>query len=381
MSKLVNYVLTDKSVVLVFEDKPIPVASENPMYSQIRKALKLGQTEKLEEMLDISKKLVKHSSGRFYMKDGEVFADGAVMPSTLSKRVLSFADAGLPVEPLIKFWENLNQNPTKDSRNELFAFLEVNHVPLTEDGCFIAYKKIRGDFKDIFSGTIDNSVGAKPNVSRDSVDPNRNNTCSRGLHVAAFNYAKYSYGSQNEPLVLVKVNPKYVVTVPPDYHEQKMRVCEYEVLEVFDGNNPLTQELYGHNLEEAKATGDDWEDFDQSVEEDLEQEYVSSEELDSEETDGSADVEAELVVDDEGRVRVPSSVIKNMAMEPGDTLFVTVEDGFLLLNPDFPNVDGHEYTVDSRYNVRISGKVLKEAGLNKRKKLTVLSWEDESEIN
>ncbi len=380
MSKLMNYVLTDKSVVLCYKDKLVPVPAENPMYAQIRKALKLGKTDGLEDMLDVAKRLKKHSSGRFYMKDGEVFADGMVMPSTLSKRVLSFADADLPVEPLLKFWENLVQNPSESSRNELYAFLEVNHVPLTEDGCFIAYKKIRADFKDIYTGTIDNSVGAKPKVDRSRVDPNRQNTCSTGLHVAAFNYAKYSYGSQNEPLVLVKVNPKDVVTVPPDYHEQKMRVCEYEVLEVFDGNNPLTQELYGHDLNNASTSSDDdWEDF-SGDNVDVEESFVSADELPSQDNEENlADHEMTLSVDDSGRVRIPSAVIKNMGLSAGDTVSVETESGRVLLYPD--DSSDVTYTVDSHCNVRVSQSVLKSAGLGKRKSLNLLGWQDTAELN
>jgi len=33
--------------------------------------------------------------------------------------------------------------------------------------------------------------------------------------------------------VLVKVNPKDVVSVPVDYNNTKMRVCRYEVISVF----------------------------------------------------------------------------------------------------------------------------------------------------
>jgi len=46
--------------------------------------------------------------------------------------------------------------------------------------------------------------------------------------VAAFSYAHDQYSNGN--LIEVKVNPMNVVAVPEDHNNEKMRVCEYEVL-------------------------------------------------------------------------------------------------------------------------------------------------------
>src|SRR5690606_24725742 len=56
---------------------------------------------------------------------------------------------------------------------------------------------------------------------------NPNNTCSFGLHVACFDYAK-GFGPR---LIEVKVNPADVVCVPTDYNGTKMRVCKFEVIQ------------------------------------------------------------------------------------------------------------------------------------------------------
>jgi hypothetical protein len=65
-------------------------------------------------------------------------------------------------------------------------------------------------------------------MDRKDCDPDRKNACSRGLHVAAFSYAHDQYSNGN--LIEVKVNPRDVVAVPEDHNNEKMRVCEYEVL-------------------------------------------------------------------------------------------------------------------------------------------------------
>jgi hypothetical protein len=121
--------------------------------------------------------------------------------------------------------------------DELFLFLEANEVPLTERGTFIAYKRVRGDFKDIYTGTFDNSPGNVVEMSRQEVDPDANKTCSVGLHVANFSYAHQHYASKDastDVILEVEVDPSDVVSVPVDYSNSKMRVSKYRVLGVID---------------------------------------------------------------------------------------------------------------------------------------------------
>ena len=56
--------------------------------------------------------------------------------------------------------------------------------------------------------------------------------CGAGLHVATLAYAQ-DYGNSESLIVIVKVNPADVVSVPEDYGCQKVRCCKYEVLSVF----------------------------------------------------------------------------------------------------------------------------------------------------
>jgi hypothetical protein len=109
--------------------------------------------------------------------------------------------------------------------------MEVGNMPLTSDGCFLAYKKVRSNFFDIHSGTFDNSVGQKPSMPRNEVNEDSSQTCSSGLHACSFGYLG-SFGSSPEnKVVVVKINPKNVVSIPNDYNSTKMRLCEYEVIE------------------------------------------------------------------------------------------------------------------------------------------------------
>jgi hypothetical protein len=67
-------------------------------------------------------------------------------------------------------------------------------------------------------------------MDRDQVDADSSQTCSRGLHVASWDFVK-SHGT----IVSVKVNPVDVVSIPYDYNGQKMRVCRYQVIDTITG--------------------------------------------------------------------------------------------------------------------------------------------------
>lgn len=225
-----NFSLTGDVLVLVKEDGSTTyIKKGNPYWNQLVNLIHKGDLAQLPMLADLAGRITLHSKGQFHLKDGKVFYKDTVMPEALSNRVIQYADAGAPFKSLINFWDNCLQNPSEESRNDLFPFLDHCHIPLTEDGCFIAYKRIDENWKDCYTHEIDNSVGQKPKMKREDVDPDRNQTCSRGLHVAAFQYAHDMY--QNGILIAVKVNPKDVVAVPIDYNGEKMRVCEYEVME------------------------------------------------------------------------------------------------------------------------------------------------------
>jgi len=233
MAQYLNYILNDDALVIVTDEGLKPLIKGNPYYGQVVDFLKKHLYDKALEMMDLAGRITQHSKGQFLLQDGQIFYKNTLMPKGLSERIIQFADLGIPFKALINFWENLMLNPSEDSRNDLFSFLMHNHIPLTEDGCFIGYKRVGEDWFDLHSHTIDNSVGSTPNMKREDVDPDRNNTCSRGLHVAAWKYAHDMYGNGN--LLAVKVNPKDVVAVPVDYNGEKMRVCWYEVMEKVEG--------------------------------------------------------------------------------------------------------------------------------------------------
>ncbi|CAK9249687.1 unnamed protein product [Sphagnum jensenii] len=222
-----------------------PLAVELGNYSRNKKELVIAESdERFEEILNAIREANgdearlaasipaiveierRYSGEGIELRDGLLVANNEPLPVELEDRIIKFKAAKLPYDPLIKFWENLKKNPSFNSRKMLFKFLEHNGHPLTTDGCFIAYRGVTEDFKDVHTKTFDNKVGNVCEMPRSQVDENPNNTCSSGLHVACFDYAK-GFGAK---LIEVKVNPADVVAVPTDYNGTKMRVCRFEVV-------------------------------------------------------------------------------------------------------------------------------------------------------
>jgi hypothetical protein len=196
----------------------------------------------------------------FVIDRGIVKLDGKAFNEAVSKKVITMMGAGHDADPLIKFLRKTRENPSYVAQEELLLFCQANDFLIHEDGDIIAFKGIRKNWFDMHSGKFDNHVGNTVEMKRTDVDARRNVTCSHGLHFGALEYAT-NFG---EKVVVVKVNPKDVVSIPEDYANQKGRCCRYVVLsELEDKIPPVRKEVYkttdfkshGGNVKRCKDCG------------------------------------------------------------------------------------------------------------------------------
>lgn len=174
--------------------------------------------------------------------DGWVVKDGVlyIQDKKVPEEVYSVIKPVLASRPedsdrVIKFFNRLARNPSKRVFETLYMFLEHNCIKLLEDGSVLAYKSVRHDMFDHYTGTIENKIGATITMPREEVNDDPNQTCSHGLHVGALEYAE-QYGSGRDHVILeVSVAPEDFVSVPTDYDGQKARTCAYTVLRVHSG--------------------------------------------------------------------------------------------------------------------------------------------------
>jgi hypothetical protein len=235
-------IANDGTVTAVVSGQTYCFGKSHPNYSKLVNHLKNGNVEYFEAAYDVVSHINAYCEGYVNCTGGSLTWDGIKMPEMFTHTILDMVKQGFPFEPMLNFLDNLSQNPSDHAVVELFDFMENKNMPITYDGCFLAYKAVREDYKDIYSGKFDNSVGSVCEVPRNKVDSNRDNGCGHGLHVGAIDYAK-SYGgididdNDNDGgnrLMICKVNPRDVVSVPTDSKFQKLRCCRYEVVAEFN---------------------------------------------------------------------------------------------------------------------------------------------------
>ena len=235
----VPFMWVDGNLTVILKNKAHQVIPDHTNYKLILEALPTATEDELLELVDIEKAVATFSDGQVSIVNGKVMFEGEEVHGSISKRIIEFMSKGLPFEPLVKFLENLMKNPSMQSQQELYDFLEHENLPITEDGCFLAYKAVSSNFKDKWRGTFDNSVGQICEMRRAKVDDNRGRGCSSGLHAGALNYvANYGSVDAGDNIVIVKINPEYVVSVPSDCNCEKLRTCKYEVVGLYQGELP-----------------------------------------------------------------------------------------------------------------------------------------------
>lgn len=269
MSKVVYFNYINSKLIFTVDGAVYSLTKTNKYFNKIVRAIKANDSEEAVRLFKLSDvvETLKDKANVEY-KNGNVYVNGEVLHNTIAVRVAVFAENGLPIQPILNFIANLQENPSFNSRTQLYTFLEHMDIVLTDDGCFLAYKSVRNDYMDKYSGNFSNKVGSVLEMKRTEVDDNTNNHCSKGFHVGSLKYSGPGgwYHSPNDRVMIVKVNPRDAVSVPSDHSCQKLRVCRYEVLAEF--NEELSVPLYksdGGKYEYSPNSYDDegyYEEFD-----------------------------------------------------------------------------------------------------------------------
>lgn len=230
------FTVTPTSIMMMVKGKTYTITQDShPNYTKIREALKNKEYDVAKDLVDVAVSINNFGQGQITVQNGSIYYAGQPLHNALTSRVLQQMNEGFDVQPMLTFLENLMQNPSKRAVDELYGFLEQNSLPITEDGHFVAYKRVRDDFKDFYTGKMDNSVGAEVSMSRNQVDDDKDRTCSQGLHFCSLEYLPHYHSNQGR-IVIVKINPADVVSIPSDYNNAKGRACRYVVIEEYLGN-------------------------------------------------------------------------------------------------------------------------------------------------
>jgi hypothetical protein len=221
------FIIQGNNVVVVIDNTPHTISKTHITYQKVVDAIKASDWDTVRNVIEPKKVVLEYGKGNVAVQGDTLFWKGREMHNALTSRMIVMLQEGFPIEPMVDFMENLMSNPSKRAVDELYGFLEKNNLPITPDGHFLAYKKVRKDYKDCHTGTMDNSIGQVVEMERNEVDDNKDRTCSTGLHFCSQDYLNHFSG---ERVVIVKINPRDVVSIPSDYNDSKGRACRYEVV-------------------------------------------------------------------------------------------------------------------------------------------------------
>ena len=279
--------------LIFLEQDPVTVSSTHPAWAELndlRVRNELGSKSEQEVLSVLNHHITVNDwqvrlSDRVDVTPYGVVIDGEISSGTSGEsisKIIGTADASDEyLLSMARFFEKTSDNPSMINSDGLFRWMSAEKLTLSSDGDFIGYKfgdklckdsldyyarhgdnqvvtfangdtqRLRealeellvehpdGVYMSTFSGGgivngvsfptyVPNYVGAVVEMPRDSVDANGKVECSVGLHVGTFKYA-YDFGGRHRPLMLVKVDPRDVVSVP-DYDFSKLRSCRYTVI-------------------------------------------------------------------------------------------------------------------------------------------------------
>lgn len=243
--KVLSHNYTGKSLVVVSANgkgvKTQIVEQSHPNWSLLFALYAEKKWDELVPAMSIEGAINTLFKGRFTVANGKVFYEGKETGGYLMDRILFFMrEIPKQAERLVRFAENLYQNPNPAVIAELYKFLEHKNNPITDDGCFLAYKGVGVDYYSHTAGNIKilkgkvkdgrvyNGVGEEIIAERKDVCDNADIGCAPGLHIGSWEYANGFKGDGH--LMVVKTNPRDAVMVPHDCSYQKLRSCRYEVI-------------------------------------------------------------------------------------------------------------------------------------------------------
>jgi hypothetical protein len=120
---------------------------------------------------------------------------------------------------------------------------------------------------DWHSNSCYNGIGELLEMPRNGVDDDANRGCSKGYHVGSLEYAS-NFGGANAKLLIVRVDPADVVSVPHDCAHQKVRTCRYTVTQEYKGPlpdtywtpGPIDDGVFDEDLEDSSDIIEELED-------------------------------------------------------------------------------------------------------------------------
>lgn len=235
------------TISLFLDGEAYNADSSHPNWDEIYSKVFAGDTEGLAELFnELAAAVVEFAvlSDRVTISGGKVHVDHKPISEGLSDFLVQAysSDDERTAVAVTRFIENLQDNPSEASRENLFDWIRSqDKISITTDGLVVGYKGVKRDYHSHHSGPgyvngvfsdgksgLDNTPGNVISMAREDVDDNTGVACGTGLHVGTWNYVNGNYYTNNSHYLVVTVNPRDVVSVPRDSNNTKMRCARYK---------------------------------------------------------------------------------------------------------------------------------------------------------
>lgn len=237
--------VTTSGVFMMINGQHIICNKNQPHYEELVAAITAGKSD--EELLFIihkeenrlSQEISKLGDSNLAVEGNVIYFQGTPLEGSV---VESFQEAvlhGYPLHPLQNYLYNVAKNPDENIRKALFDLLYEAKCPLTEDGNFLAYLPIRGNYTDLRTGKLDHAIGQTISTVRALV----NKDLSKAVTIAAsFNGLNRLADSNNRVMVACIAPQDVVVIRDRNIHPQDETVllaaCRYEITAEYVGYRP-----------------------------------------------------------------------------------------------------------------------------------------------
>jgi hypothetical protein len=232
----VPYTKTATSLSVVIDFLPTTIPSSHVNFDKIVKLVQNPKTtdKEVKALLDIPAAISTFTGGNVTVINGRLFYKGFEVKSALATLILNLIKSGDndAAKPFERFLERAYSNPDPRAATDLYEWVAASKLPITEDGCILAWKAVGVDYMSIHSGPrgkLRHQVGDIVSEPRNECDANPNQTCSRGIHFCSVDYLKHYIGGGSR-IMAVKIGPEDVVAFPKDYGNSKGRCWKLEVV-------------------------------------------------------------------------------------------------------------------------------------------------------
>lgn len=122
-----SIIITEKSISVFFIGEiPRTIRDDHFNFNKIKEAIKVKDWDMVLALSNTEASVRDYvsSNGKVEVINGAVYYNSQLLAGLITSRIITFMKEGLPFEPLLRFLDNMMQNPSYRARQELYQFLE-----------------------------------------------------------------------------------------------------------------------------------------------------------------------------------------------------------------------------------------------------------------